>query len=554
MEGSGGPLTYLRSGLMASRIPTPQWLRFCPLCKEEDKKLFGETYWRRLHQAQGVVVCPFHNVFLENGFTRRGYSRCLLQFISAEQSTKEVPVRSLDLLERDNQVLLMIAQDVSWLLSHPRYESGVDTLHNRYLRLLVGMGLVSYAGVVQVSELLDEFNKFFSPTLLKFIHCEFRGKDQTHTNWLLRLVRRPRHAQHPLYHLLLMQFLGHTAEELFKLPSTLNFFGKGPWPCLNPAALHYRESVIQEYKLSPQLRKRRPVGRFNCKCGFAYSRTGPDYSPEDKFRIDKMISFGSFWEAKLKELWNDLSLSMKEIGRWLKVDTLTLRRYATRLKLSFFRSGKPVKPVSPAKRLKGSCPQKAINDKRKKYRSKWLSEMHLNPKASWRELRQMLSREYRWLISNDSKWLKKYRPPLSKRRILSPSVDWNARDSFYAIAVSEAASRLKKASSRPAQVTKTAIGIELGASALLKQKLQRMPLTSQVLASVVETREEYAARRIWWITNLYCNECILPTECQLIRRASVTRLKANPEIRAVIKAAMYMIKLRLASEWELQAI
>jgi hypothetical protein len=44
MEGSGGPLIYLRSGLMASRIPTPQWLRFCPLYKDEDKKLFGETY------------------------------------------------------------------------------------------------------------------------------------------------------------------------------------------------------------------------------------------------------------------------------------------------------------------------------------------------------------------------------------------------------------------------------------------------------------------------------------------------------------------------------
>jgi hypothetical protein len=554
MKGTGGPLTYLRSGLMASRIPTPQWLRFCPLCRDDDKKLYGETYWRRLYQVQGVVVCPFHNVLLENGFTRRGYSRCFLQFISAEGSTKEGTVRGLDTSDRDKQILLKIARDVSWLLTHPCYESEVAALNSRYRRLLTERGLVSYGGAVQVSKLLDAFTEFCSPALLKSLHCEFRGKDQIHTNWLLRLVRRPRHAQHPLYHLLLMQFLGYTAEELFSLPTESRLFGDGPWPCLNPAATHYRKSVIKEYKLSPQLRRRKPVGRFSCKCGFAYARTGPDSSPEDKFRIDKMLSFGSLWEATLMELWKDQSLSVKEMGRRLKVDTLTLRRYATKLELPFLRFGKMVKPVRPAKQLKGPYHQEPVRDKRSKYRSSWLTEMRYNQTASWIELRQALPREYQWLIKNDSTWLKKHRILPPKRSGPPSSIDWKARDAFYAVAVREAALRLKNAPGRPAQVTKTAIGIELGAVGILRQKIQRMPITAQVLANVIETQEQYAARRIWWAANSYYEEDTFPKAWQLVKRASVNQLKARPEVRYTIEAAMHMIKTRLTREQELQAV
>ncbi len=36
------------------------YLRFCPLCAEDDLRLFGETYWHRSHQLPLVDVCPLH--------------------------------------------------------------------------------------------------------------------------------------------------------------------------------------------------------------------------------------------------------------------------------------------------------------------------------------------------------------------------------------------------------------------------------------------------------------------------------------------------------------
>ena len=41
-------------------------LRYCPLCAAEDREQYGETYWHRSHQLQGVDVCPLHKCFLQD--------------------------------------------------------------------------------------------------------------------------------------------------------------------------------------------------------------------------------------------------------------------------------------------------------------------------------------------------------------------------------------------------------------------------------------------------------------------------------------------------------
>lgn len=37
-----------------------QYLRFCPLCAEDDRKTYGETYWHRKHQIRNMSVCTKH--------------------------------------------------------------------------------------------------------------------------------------------------------------------------------------------------------------------------------------------------------------------------------------------------------------------------------------------------------------------------------------------------------------------------------------------------------------------------------------------------------------
>lgn len=43
-----------------------QNLRYCPLCVDEDRSKYGETYWHRIHQLDHIDVCPIHGCYLHN--------------------------------------------------------------------------------------------------------------------------------------------------------------------------------------------------------------------------------------------------------------------------------------------------------------------------------------------------------------------------------------------------------------------------------------------------------------------------------------------------------
>ncbi len=43
-----------------------QYLKYCPLCMVEDRKIYGEAYWHRTHQIRNMPVCTKHKCRLEN--------------------------------------------------------------------------------------------------------------------------------------------------------------------------------------------------------------------------------------------------------------------------------------------------------------------------------------------------------------------------------------------------------------------------------------------------------------------------------------------------------
>lgn len=157
------------------------------------------------------------------------------------------------------------------------------------------------------------------------------------------------------------------------------------------------------------------------------------------------------------------------------------------MKLPLSRSDKRLKPLPRATKLKDKAVSAAWENKRHGCRSKWLSAMKKAREITLKALRGKLPREYAWLLHNDSDWLEGHKPQPQRRNLSTASVDWKKRDAEYAAAVRAAASRLKDASGRPVRVTRTAIGRALGAITLLRQKSNKMPLTAQVLDTVVET-------------------------------------------------------------------
>ncbi|MEW5756897.1 MAG: TniQ family protein [Pseudomonadota bacterium] len=57
---------HVELGICAGTVRLSPVMRFCPACSAEDVARYGETYWRRLHQIPGVVVCPEHQVVLHD--------------------------------------------------------------------------------------------------------------------------------------------------------------------------------------------------------------------------------------------------------------------------------------------------------------------------------------------------------------------------------------------------------------------------------------------------------------------------------------------------------
>lgn len=140
---------------------------------------------------------------------------------------------------------------------------------------------------------------------------------------------------HPLRHLLLMQFLDLTLDKVFNDNIEYKPFGEAPWPCLNGGAEHYLQPVIDNLKITYDGKSKKTIGTFTCSCGFVYSRSGPDMNKEDRYKVGRIKIFGPVWEKKLRNLVQQ-KLSLRQIARELKVDPVTVDRYAEKLGLEIY--------------------------------------------------------------------------------------------------------------------------------------------------------------------------------------------------------------------------
>src|SRR6266567_7506685 len=117
MSSNEGPALHMRAGLMASRVPLPQWLRFCPQCVEEDRSRFCECYWHRIHQVPGVEICPLHKSWLKNSFAHARNAQTRYEFVSAECAIQTALREQFNRDKSYLEMLFGLALDAQWLLN-----------------------------------------------------------------------------------------------------------------------------------------------------------------------------------------------------------------------------------------------------------------------------------------------------------------------------------------------------------------------------------------------------------------------------------------------------
>lgn len=487
MKAHGGRSVHLRAGIMAGAAATPSFLRFCPQCDAENMRKFGHTFWQRLHQIPGVLVCSKHACFLVDSDAKRQHRLKRHAFVDPDEAAKPSPkIMTIDTNSVEDRALMNIAAGAEWLLAPGTMSSRRRHWHVRYRELLSERGFATCNGRVDLKRLRQGFQQRYSQTLLERLHCDRRGK------WIDELVHRPLTTHSPVHHLLLIEFLGIDVERFFNgEKSTL--FGAAPYPCLNTACSDHTLPVVGPPVIEHNADHRCPVGIFTCPtCGYAYARLGPDVAGKRRTNAAFVHNYGWLWYKALRADWLNPTLSLRSIARKLAVDPTTIKRHADKLNLPFPR-------VGPRPTLRGRAiyirrpPRRRIC--RTTRRAAWCAAQRKHPTFGIKMLRLLDPAAYAWLYRHDRTWLRCHSPERVDRHTV-PDTNWAARDVLIASKVADAAAQLRQQPTAPIRVSVAALERTLEIRPYLSRHLSKLPLTASAVADVLESREQFALRRI----------------------------------------------------------
>lgn len=432
-----GRSLFMKMGLPASGVKNNKKLQYCLVCAASDREQYGVAYWRRSHQLPGVNVCYKHHYYLCDSSVYFSQPRNKHQYISLDFILDTSNVSSTPMICNDTKEIEFAK------LSHQLVNIGTEIKmcmkdrEKMYMGPLNNKGFLSAKGRNALSRIIPAMYNFWGTELLYRVGStlNFNSSD----TWLHKVLRKQRHGVHPVRHLLLHGFLGlDIRESILETEVRSSHFGKAPWLCLNKAAGHYREPIIQEFTVSRCSKTGRPIGTFTCECGFIYSRRGPDKQESDKYRIGRIKKFGPIWMNKLKEISLDNSISLREKARQMGVDPTTIKNQLVKIELGSINGKNPTKRRIPRNRGKQSVNQKLI---------------------------QCTSR-----------------------------INWADRDIVLADKIQHVVDKLKP--NPKVRITLTEIGRQIGALALIQTSLNKLPKTENLLRKYVENTEQFQKRRV----------------------------------------------------------
>lgn len=488
---------YASLGFSSGGICKKGGIQYCIECVQSDIKKYGEPYIHREHQLQGILVCPHHGTILstyksniKNSINSRlEYIRFTEVELNNESGRNDIDETIIENYDQLNKLSRMAYK----LLSCNFSNIDRNDVLNSYRNLLYEKGFMSINERIHHNDLYHEFLSFYGHDFLNLLECNI-DKNYDY-NWLKVITRRSKRTSHPIRHLLLINFLIGDVDLFFsQLHKKYNPFGQGPWPCLNKAADHYFEDVINNVTITTDSKTIMPVGTFKCSCGYIYARKGPDKTPEDRYKVGKTKAYGYIWTEKLTKLLEERTYSSRQLAEIMGCDPNTIRKKASELNMNYFSSNNKIN-IDGNKQSNNEDENKL---KLEAYKKKVLDTIESNKFLGKIKIRSLISNEYRYMLKHDKEWLDDvlfncYNGNCNNSKS-NAKIDWFERDNTYLELVSE---KCKEIYNRIPykRVSKTLVFSELGLLNMLYNNADKIPKTIQFIQENQESVKQFRIRK-----------------------------------------------------------
>lgn len=500
---------YTRLGIVAGSICRKDGLYYCVECAKADVEQYGEAYIHREHQLQGINYCPHHELVLRN-YEVESASR--IEYVRFE--IKKMNLSPIYEADPYADISIHLAKQAYKFLEVPLHELSREKIALKYRALLQDMNLVTGSNRLRQKELYQAFQSKFPSGFLEQHESELDIENEY--NWLKVITRNSRRHVHPFRHLLMLYFFEQDIEEFVNHKVDEGPFGVGPFPCLNKAALHYKDRVILKAEITRDFKTKAPIGTFRCSCGFVYARKGPDKSPKCQFKIGRVKAFGWVWKNKLKQLVKE-NLSIRAIAKELGLDSKTIKKY---LKLNGEVENKKAHEVNLAQL--------------EQYKNEMLAGLKKFPYLSRTALREKFKKQYMFLYRHEKQWLMENLPRNQQKQQSTKTVDWIKRDKAYVREIKQLYKQLLK-KEKPVRITVSVIGKQLGILANLERHLEKLPCTAELLTEITETVQQFQIRRCCKVIDqmLLENE---PVQLWKVQRIAAVKSHHFNIIKSTLKA------------------
>lgn len=515
MKYGTGEGVYAKIGFVAGSICEKKRLEYCPECVKQDNILNGEPYFHRVHQVQGLLVCPVHSCYLKK-YLVPTMEDSRIKFIRLEYEKADL----LAVYEGNKIVydeLCSLSHAIQYILEHDLSNFNNNIIHKKLIKLLEDKDLVTVSGSIRQNELFKQFVNWINPITLSMVESEIDNDKEY--NWIKILTRKPTRVIHPLRNILFILFLSGSIEEFFSNNKVKPYtpFGEGPWPCLNSVSGHYRRDLINTCSIKEDYKTKKTIGTFECSCGFIYSRSGPDITEEDKYKIGAIKDYGVVWENKLKECTCEQIYSLRKLAKIMRCDPKTIIKYCKKLMIiEFVNTKNKITNIitDRDKKMTSECIEN-------QYKEDLLNYIAQNPLESRKQIRDNLKKQFGYLYRHNKEWMYQTLPAItSNQNYTNNRVDWEIRDNDILKKLKEAYLYLYNLE-KPVRISKSLLAKKIVRDAILYKKIDKLPYTKKYLDNIIETVKDFQLRKVAICCDAMSKEGVEIKKWKVIRKAGL---------------------------------